>query len=134
MRRPVDAIVALAATAPFSFSHTLGPTTITFGKVALVAAAIGLVARRAPLSVFARGAPRTLGLSILAVTCATALTAAVAYDRGTVLRETLKALEYLLTFGVAALAWSLDPDRRRFLTALTITVCAVAVLALAQEI
>jgi O-antigen ligase len=64
---------------------------------------------------------------------ATGLSLLVAHDRGAAARETLKAAQYLLTFGVAALAWSLDPDRRRLRLALVLTVAAVCVLALAQE-
>ena len=134
-RRPVFAVVALILTAPFAFYADLGTTTLTFGKVALVAAAIGLLARRprASFAVLGTGAARAMGLAIFAVVVATALSTAVAHDRGAALRETLKAAQYLLTFGVAALAWSLDPDRRQLRVALLWTASAVCVLALAQE-
>ena len=139
LRRPVDAITALVVTAPFAYYHDVGATTITFGKVALIAAALGLGLRRPWLGwrVFEplrSGAPRIMALAILAVFAATALSIAVAHDRGAAIRETLKAAEYALTFAIAALAWSLDPNPRRLRNALLLTVGVVAVLALTQEV
>jgi O-antigen ligase len=126
--RPSNAIVALIATAPFDFSHAVGATTITFDKVALLAAVVGLGLRRPRVTI-----PRTIGISIFFVILATLLTFAVAEYKGPVLRETLKWIQYLLIFAVAAAAWQLDPDRRRLEGAVTLTVTAVAFLALAQE-
>jgi O-antigen ligase len=147
LRRPADAIVALVAAAPFAYTHAVGSTTITFEKVALLAAIIGIALRLARpersnamrcgvegLRVTWGGALRLIGLAILAVLLCTALSIANAHDRGTTLREILKAFEYLLTFGVAAVAWSLDPDVRRLRTTLVLVCAAVCVLALAQEI
>ena len=133
-RRPADAVVALIATAPFAYYHYIGPTALTFGKVALVAAALGLLLHRPRPALFARGTPRTMLIAIVAVMGATALSILAAHDRGAALRETLKAGQYVLTFGVAALAWSLDPDRRRLRAVLLLTVAVVAVLALTQEV
>ncbi len=126
--RPSNAIVALIATAPFDFSHAIGATTITFDKVALLAAIAGLGLRRPRVTI-----PRAIGISIFFVIIATLLTLAVAEYRGPVLRETLKWIQYLLIFSVAAAAWQLDPDRRRLELTVSITVTVVAVLALAQE-
>jgi O-antigen ligase len=134
IRRPSNAVAALIATAPFDYAHALGSTTITFGKVSLVAALLGLALRRPRLDLFAFGAPRALLLALFAVLAATALSVAVAYDRGAALRETLKAFEYLLIFVVAAIAWAQDTDQDRFRSAVTLTVCAVAILALVQEL
>jgi O-antigen ligase len=132
--RPSNAVLALVATAPFDYSHAVLTTTITFGKVALVASALGLLLRRPRLEAFRRGTPRMLLIAMLAVLAATLLSVTVAFDRLAALRETLKGAEYLAIFGVAAAAWSLDPDRSRLRLALTLTVSAVAVLALAQEL
>lgn len=126
--RPSNAIVALIATAPFDFSHAVGATTITFDKVALLAAIVGLGLRRPRVTI-----PRAIGISIFFVILATLLTLAVAEYRGAALRETLKWIQYLLIFVVAAAAWQLDPDRRRLQIVVTLTVTVVAVLALAQE-
>ncbi|MBV8602204.1 MAG: O-antigen ligase family protein, partial [Candidatus Eremiobacteraeota bacterium] len=134
LRRPADAVVALLATGPFAFGHSVGPTTITFGKVALVAAALALALSRPSLRIFRERAPYGLLLALAAVVVATALSAIPAVDRGAVLRETLKAVQYLATFVVAAIAWSLDPDRRRLRVALLATVAVVAAVALSQEI
>ncbi|HTX03024.1 MAG TPA: O-antigen ligase family protein [Candidatus Acidoferrales bacterium] len=125
--RPSSAFVALIAAAPFDFSHALGATTITFDKVVLVAAIIGLALRRAPIAY-----PRAILLSILAIVIATLLTIVVAEYREPVIRETLKWVQYLLVFAVAATAWSLDPDRFRLRLATIVTVSLVCVLALAQ--
>jgi len=126
--RPTNAVVALIATAPFDFSHAVGATTITFDKVALVGAIVGLGLRRPRVTI-----PRVIGISIFVVIVATLLTLAVAEYRGAALRETLKWIQYLLIFVVAAAAWQLDPDRRRLQLAVMLTVTLVAVLALAQE-
>jgi O-antigen ligase len=131
--RPVDAIVALVATAPFDWSHAIGPTTLTFDKVALVAAVLALAARRPPLAIYSHGAPRALLVAILAVLAATVLSFGVARYHGPVLRESFKSLQYVLVFAVAAVSWAMDPDRRRVRLAVTLTVAAVAILALAQE-
>ncbi|MBV8151543.1 MAG: O-antigen ligase family protein [Candidatus Eremiobacteraeota bacterium] len=133
LRRPADAVVALIATAPFSYSHAVGDTTITFAKVALVAAALGIIVRRPSILSLSRGVPLLLGCAILAVVVATAITIAVASDRAAVVRETLKAVQYFFTFAVATVAWSLDPDRERLRIVVTASVAIVAVAALAQE-
>ena len=128
LRRPSSAFIALIATAPFDFSHAIGATTITFDKVALLGAIVGLGLRRPRVTI-----PRAIGISIFFVIVATLLTLAVAEYRGPALRETLKWIQYLLVFIVAAAAWQLDPDRRRLQLTVSITVTVVAVLALAQE-
>ena len=125
--RPSSAFVALIATAPFDFSHALGDTTITFDKVVLVAAIAGLALRRPRVAL-----PRAILLSILAIVIVTLLTIIVAEYREPVLRETLKWVQYLLVFAVAATAWGLDPDRFRLCLATIITVSLVSVLALVQ--
>ncbi len=128
LRRPSTAFVALIATAPFDFSHAIGATTITFDKVALLGAIIGLGLRRPRITI-----PRAIGIGIFFVIVATLLTLAVAEYKGPAVRETLKWIQYLLIFTVAAAAWQLDPDRRRLELSVTLTVTAVALLALAQE-
>ena len=125
--RPSNAIVAVIATAPFDFSHTVGATTITFDKVAILAAIVGLCLRRPGVAI-----PRALALSIVAVVVATFVTIVVAEYRGPVIRETFKWIEYLLVFALAATAWRLDPDEDRLRLATILTVVAVAVLALVQ--
>jgi O-antigen ligase len=126
--RPSNAFVALIATAPFDFSHAVGATTITFDKVALLAAILGLALRRPRITL-----PRGIAIAIVAVIAATLLSVIVAEYRGAALRETLKWVQYLLIFGVAAAAWQLDPDRRRLRITVTLTVTVVAILALVQE-
>ena len=133
LRRQVDAIVALLATAPLAYAHAVGATTLTFGKVALIAVVAGLILQRPSLGWLQRGVPRSLFLPIAAVVAATALSILVATDRAVALRETLKAVQYLLTFVVAAIAWHLDPDRARLRTTIVAIASLVAVLALAQE-
>jgi O-antigen ligase len=125
--RPSNAFVALIATAPFDFSHAVGATTITFDKVALLAAIIGLGLRRPRVAI-----PRGIALAILAVVVTTFVTIIVAEYRGPVIRETFKWIEYLLIFALAATAWRLDPDEDRLRLATILTVVVVAVLALAQ--
>jgi len=125
--RPSSAFVALIATAPFDFSHAAGDTTITFDKVALVAAIVGLGLRRPRIAV-----PRAIGYAIVAVIVTTAITIVVAEYREPVLRESLKWVQYLLVFAVAATAWHLDPDRDRLRLTTILSVGLVCVLALIQ--
>jgi O-antigen ligase len=129
LQRPSNAFVALIATAPFDFSHAIGPTTITFNKVALLATIVALALRRPNVRI-----PRGIGIAILAVVAVTLLTISVAEYRGPVIRETLKWIQYLLIYSVCAAAWYLDPDRRRLQITVALTVSVVCILALVQEL
>jgi len=133
-RRPSAGIAALIVFVPFAFSHDAGHSTITFAKVALVAAAFALLARRCDVAVLRRPAVATLLVCGGLVAAATALSIGQALHRPPALRETLKSLQYLGLFATVAVAAGDDSDERLVRVAFAGTLVAVCLLALAQEI
>ena len=135
-RSPTYGLASIVASDAFDWSHALGPTTVTTTKVALVAVVVGLVVRRESWTVFRdRRLWSVTGgaIAIVVVTCATIVPATYA---DAVLRETLKAVEYLALFSVAAVTAYAQTERDetllwRTICGATIVVCA---LALAQEL
>lgn len=132
-RRPAFGIAALIVIVPFAFYRDVGATTITLPKIALLANAAGLIARRRDVSVLRGPAVGLLLGCGLAVAAATALSIAQAAHRGPALRETLKALEYVLLFVTVAVALDADSDQRPIRGALALVLGLVSVLAIAQE-
>jgi len=135
-RRPSFGALALLVVDPFAWAHDLGPTQITLGKAVLLGVIAGLIARRASLAALRAPDVRPLVGGALAIVVATALTAIPGVYVDAVARETLKALEYALAFGAAAVAIAArdgaDDDATR--AAVLATTAAVCVLALAQEV
>ncbi len=134
VRRPVYGIVALVCCIPFGLPHEVGHTTLTLDKVALLALVAGLVLGRRDPRTLGAPAVRTIALCGLAVVLATALSIANAQFREPVLRETLKAAQYLALFAAAAIAFAADSGERPIRWALIGIMVLVAVLALAQEV
>lgn len=136
IHRPTYGLAVLVACDAFDWSHAIGPTTVTTTKVALVGALVGLVVRRESLAVLRdRRLWPVMGgaLAIVAVTFATIVPATYAEA---VVRETLKASEYLALFAVAAVAAYAQTERDemflwRTIFGATVVVCA---LALMQEV
>jgi O-antigen ligase len=131
-RRPALGLAALIASVPFAFYQAAGRTTLTLPKAVLLGLTAGLLARRADPSALGSRAARPLLIAGAFVLVATALSGLHAANRAPVARETLKALEYLLTFGAALLAARAGWEERIVRTALAATVTLVACLALAQ--
>ena len=134
--RPTYGLAVLVACDAFDLSHAIGPTTVTTTKVALVGALVGLVVRRESLAVLRdRRLWPVMGgaLAIVAVTFATIIPATYA---DTVVRETLKASEYLALFAVAAVAAYEQTEGDETLLWRTIfgTTVVVCALALTQEV
>ena len=135
LRRPLFGLLALIATDPFLLAYSIHGTTVTLPKVALIAVAIGLtprmahVARTRPLqTLFILGGAQLLFI-------ATMLPGSIhATFHGAALRETLKAVEYLLTIVVVYCAYRLDPSERALrigIALLTVVVTATAFVQLA---
>jgi O-antigen ligase len=133
-RRPSAGIAALISFVPFAFYHDVGRTTITFSKVALVAVALALLARRCDPVALRRPVAATLLVCGGLVFAATALSIGQALHRAPALRETFKSLQYLALFATVAVAAHADPDERLVRLAFAGTLAAVCVLALAQEV
>jgi O-antigen ligase len=133
LRRPLFGLLALIATDPFLLAYSTHGTTVTLPKVALIAVAIGLAPRIVQIT---RVRPlRTLfvlgGAQLLFI--ATMLPGSVhAIFHGAALRETLKAVEYLVTIVVAYCAYRLDPSERALRIAVALITIVVTALAFAQ--
>jgi hypothetical protein len=105
-------IAALVVLDPIAWAHDIGPTQITFSKVALVGVLAALLARRTTLAALRAPGSRSLVCGIFGIACITALTVIPATYLDAVARETLKALEYAyaFAFGVAAVAIASEGD------------------------
>jgi len=132
-RRPAYGIAALVLADPFDTARYVWWTTITVPKAVLVGVALGLIAYRASLGVLRAREVRPLVGGAVAIAFVTALTVLPAEYVDVVARETLKALEYLAIFVVAAVAFANDPDESLPWMALGLVTAAVCVSALVQE-
>ncbi len=129
MRRTAYGIAALVLLDPIAWPHDVGSTQITFSKVALIGVLVALLARRTSLAALRDPGSRALVCGIVALVCIDALSAIPATYLDAVARETLKALEYALAFGVAAVAIASEGDEdvvRASALLATALVCASA--------
>jgi O-antigen ligase len=132
-RRPAYGLAALIVLVPFALYRDVGDTTITLSKIALLANVTGLIASRSDTFALRRPAAALFIACGLAVVAATALSIWHAAYRGPALRETLKAVEYVLLFATAVVAASGDPDRRPVRAAFVVALGLVSILAIVQE-
>lgn len=133
-RRPAHGLAAFVVLIPFALYRDIFGTTITLPKVALLGIIVGLTAYRGvPELLRARPAARLLILGGL-VCAGMALSVLQATYVHPALRETLKALEYLLVFAAAYACFRLDRDAAVLQWAIVIVTALVALLALAQEV
>jgi O-antigen ligase len=132
-RRPAYGVAALIVLVPFAYYRYVGDTTLTLSKVALLANVVGLIAGRRTTLALRRPAAVLFLACGAAVVAATALSIVGAAERAPVLRETLKAIEYLLLFATVIVASDADPGERPIRIACSLVVAVVAALAIAQE-
>jgi O-antigen ligase len=126
--------ISLLVTAPFDFSVPFAGTTATLAKSALLGCTIALLMRRDLRSVFGeRGFRIALGAFVLFLG-SIAISDFHASYAGPALRETLKAMQYLLTIAVAYCAYRFAPRPEILRVAVLWSVALVAALALAQEV
>jgi len=130
LKRPLFGLLALIVSDPFLIAYTTHGTAITLPKVALVAVALGLlpramhIARTRPIHTLLLLAGAQL---LFAATMLPGFAHAVSHSAA--LRETFKALQYVLTIVVAYCAYRLDPGEKAIritLAVLTIVVTATA--------
>jgi len=133
-KRPAFGIALLLVLDPIAWAHDAGPTQITFPKAALIGVLVALLLRRVSLGALRDTAARPLVGGALAILAVTALTAIPATYIDAVARETLKALEYLLAFGVAAVAISSGEDEELVHAAVLAGSALVCGSALAQYV
>lgn len=112
LRRPALGTIALLLLGPFDVSRAIGGTTLTLEKAAIVGLALGLLFRRTSWAALRDRPAAAIGIALAAVVAATALSLHAAVYPAPALRETFKALEYLLVFGLATLAVAADPDEQ----------------------
>jgi O-antigen ligase len=132
-RRPAYGIALLLACEPFDWAHDIGPTQVTLGKLALAGVVVGLALRRTSLRVLWGSSAAPIVGGAVAIALVTALSAIPATYIDATARETLKALEYLAIFAVAAVAVRDEADEGLVLRALgtiALVVCGLAVVQL----
>ena len=134
MRRPVYGVCVLIAVQPFALYQDVFSTTLTLSKVSLLAVLLGLAAYRNAFAPVASGVPWRVLCAGLFVLAATLLSYAHAAHHAPVIREALKAAEYVLLFIAVVSGYRLDPDRRALRTIVFVTTIAVSIAALVQEI
>jgi O-antigen ligase len=134
MRRPALGACALILVTPFAFYQEALGETLTLPKAALLAVLLGLSAYRDAFAGLASPATWRIISAGVPVIGAILISFVHAVYPQPVIREALKALEYVLIFCAVAAAFRLDPDRRTFAFAVCATAIAVCVLALGQEI
>ena len=132
-RNASAACIALLVTAPFDFSVPVAGTTLTLAKSVLLASLLALLLHhRTHRWLRERGiwlVPAAFAVFILSM-CVSGAHAAYA---GAAFRETLKAVQYLLTVAVAYCAYRIDPQPQMLRSAAVCSVLLVSVMALAQE-
>jgi O-antigen ligase len=137
-RRAIYGIAALIVTDPFALYRDVADTTLTLPKVALVAVVTALLTRpqawRAASSALAAPRVRILLVCAGAVFVATGLSIAQAEHAVPAVRETLKAFQYIVLFATVVVAWRLEPDELPVRMAFAVTLGAVAIAALSQEV
>jgi O-antigen ligase len=134
MRRPAYAVVLLVVVQPFALYGNAWVTTVTLPKAALLGVLLGLATHPGVWRPLAAPASRALLIAGLAVLAATILTGTHAAYGGPVLRESLKAAEYVLLFAAIVCAYRLDPDAAIVRNACVSVITLVALLALSQEV
>jgi O-antigen ligase len=133
-KRPAFGIGALLVLDPVAWAHDIGPTQLTFPKAALVGVLIALLVRRAPLAALRDPRVRPLVGGALAIVAVTALSAIPSTYIDATARETLKAVEYLLAFGAAAVAIASGDDEDVVQTSVLAAAALVCASALAQYV
>jgi len=132
-RRAVWGLAALILIEPLGHDYPIWHTTIAPYKTALIAVLLGLAFHPAWRALLRDRRALVLLASILAVAAATLLSILHATYPEPVVRETLKALEYALTFAVGYVALRAEPDESFVRGAFAWTTAIVCVMALAQE-
>jgi O-antigen ligase len=132
-RRPAAGVLALIFCDPFAFYRSIGFTTLTLSKVALIAIVIGFLLRKMLLpAVLLMRPAKSLLLATTLVTAAVALSMWHASAVAPAARETLKWLEYAAIFAVCAAAYYNDPDETLVRWGVLITTALVSALAIPE--
>lgn len=129
-RRPIFGAAILAFVPPFAFAHAVGGTTVTLGKVLLIATLVGIAGYGRHIAL--RRLPLTVLAAFAAIVIVDFITVAVAHYRFEALREALKWFEYLGFFTAVLVCYRLDPRPGAVRIALQSSVTLVALSALSD--
>ncbi len=132
MRRAALGVAALGFITPFAFYHTLGTTTVTFPKIVVLAVVVGLLPSWRTALHSLRDA-RAMLWAFAAILVAIALSAIGAQQRGSVVSEFLKWVEYGVFFCAAYAGFSIERDDPLIRRAFEVSIAIVCVSALVQE-
>jgi len=133
IRRPAYAVALLIVVQPFAIYGDIWITTVTLPKATLLGVLLGLATHRGWFAPFAARAPRAILFAGVLVLAATVLSVAAAAHHAPVLRESLKAVEYVLLFMAIVCAYRLEPDALLVRNACVAVIILVSLLALSQE-
>jgi O-antigen ligase len=137
-RRAIYGVAALIVADPFALYRDVSETTLTLPKVALIAVITALASRpevwRAAGGALSARPARALLVCGGALVLATALSIVQAEHVVPAIRETFKAIEYVVLFATVLVAARLDPQEMPVRIAFELTLAAVALVALSQEI
>ena len=130
--RPTWAVALLFLTDEIEWTHVHGGIALSVSV--LVSAAVGIAFLTQPtlLRTLRRPAVRIVGVGFGAMAIAMLLSAIGAHDRGLVLQELIKLLEYAITFLIAHAAFAAERDDRLVFTSIAVVAAIVSVGALAQ--
>jgi len=131
-RKPVYAVVALLLLDPFAYSQSVGITTLTLSKIALVGAIAGLIVRKMPVRALTAAPVTRLAFAVLFVAAATGLSILHAAFRTPAERETLKWIEYAVILSVCAIAFYEDRDERVIRWAVLVVTAIVIALSVPE--
>jgi O-antigen ligase len=134
MRRPAYAVALLIVVQPFAIYGNAWVTTVTLPKAALLGVLLGLATYRGVWRPLASPAPRALLIAGALVVGATMLSGIHAIYGAPVLRESLKAAEYIFLFVAVICAYRLEPDAAIVRNACVAVVTLVALFAISQEV
>ena len=132
-KRPVLGVIGLIFLDPFAYYHSVGMTTLTLSKAALLGVLAGLLLGKTPVRLILTRRPESsLLVAVLLFAAATALSMWHAAAILPSVRETLKWLEYAAVLAVCAAAYFNDPDESLVRWAVVVTAAIVSALALPE--
>lgn len=132
-RNAAAACIALLVTAPFDFSVPLAGTTLTLAKSVLLASLLALLIHHRVRPLLNERGIRVALAAFAVFILSMCLSSVHAAYAGAAFRETLKAVQYLLTMLVAYCAYRIDPQPQALRSAVIWSVLLVSLMALAQE-
>ena len=132
VRRPAYGLCLLIAATPFELPREVFATTMTLPKAVLLGILLGLCSFPSCVARLRERPALLLVVLLAAYAAAVGFSIVHAEYRGPVVRETLKWVEYALTFAAAFLCRRLDDDDASLVATMSIVAILVAVTALAQ--